>query len=85
MTSNDKTKAFLGEDPMTESALDLVSNIMNIDRDDSSRVLRNMWLLVHGIATLEATEKMNFSEEELSDILSTTFSALKTQMEVENK
>ena len=73
MTSGDKVKELPNKDPITDEAWDIVSGIMNGDRDEGSRLLRNMWLLVHGISTLEATGKMSFTDEEIGEVLSESF------------
>ena len=85
MTADGKIKELPCEDPITPEACGIASEIMNGNRDDGSRLLKNMWLVVHGIATLEATGKMSFSDEEMSEILSETFVALKMKIEGENK
>ncbi len=72
-------------DPNYKDVLDVASGIMSGNSNSGECILRNMWLLVHGIATLEVTGKMSFSEDELSEILSSTFLGLKMQMEGENK
>lgn len=71
-------------DPNYNDVLDIASKIMNGNNNNGEFILRNMWLIVHGIATLEVTGKMSFSDDEISEILSTTFLSLKTQMERRN-
>lgn len=85
MTANDKVKELPAEDPVASEAWNVVSDIMSGNRDEGSRLLKNMWLIVHGIATLEATGKMSFNDDELSEILSETFGALKMKMEMEGE
>ena len=85
MTAGEKVKELPDKDPISDEAWNIASNIMNGDRDEGSRLLFDMWIFVHGIASLEATGKKNFTEDELSDILSEVFLALKSKMEGENK
>ena len=85
MRADDKVKELPREDPIAADAWDVVTEIMHGDRDEGARLLRSMWLLVHGIATLEATGKMSFSDDEMGEILSYTFAALKDKTEGENK
>lgn len=76
------TESVLGlsnTDPSTAPALDMASKILSGNTTGAEKLLRDMWIVVHGIATLEATGKYSFSDEEKSQILSTIFSGLKTQ------
>ena len=84
MTADSKIKELPGKDPITPEACEIASDIMNGNTGDGSRLLKNMWLVVHGIAALEATGKMSFSDEEMSEILSETFVALKMKIEGES-
>lgn len=68
-------------DPNIDVALDMASNILKGNTSGGEKLLRDMWIVVHGIATLEATGKMSFSEEETGDILSNIFLGLKKQYE----
>ena len=83
MTADDKVKELPSKDPVVDEAWSIAANIMNGDRDEGGRMLQTMWILVHGIATLEATGKMNFTDEEIGNVLSKVFFALKSKMEGE--
>ena len=66
-------------DPNTAAALNMASNTLNGNADSGEKLLMNMWVVVHGIATLEATGKYSFSDDEIGEILSTIFLGLKKQ------
>lgn len=80
MTATENVIGLPDEDKNTSIASGFASAILNCNADDGSRALRNMWIVVHGIATLEATGKMSFSDDEMSSILTDIFQALKTRI-----
>ena len=43
-----------------------------------------MWIFTHGIATLVATDTINFSDEDISNLLTSQYKAL-MKLEGENK
>ena len=85
MTADENIVGLPDKDSNTAIVGSVAAEIMNGSQDDGSRILKNMWLIAHGIATLEATGKMSFSEDELSEILSETFLGLKKQIMREDK
>ena len=80
MTATENVIGLPKEDKNTCIAIGFATAMLNGNAEDGSRALRNMWIVVHGIATLEATGKMSFSDDEISCILSDIFQALKTNM-----
>ena len=42
-------------DPNTAPALDIASSILSGNKSGGEKLLRDMWIVVHGIATLEST------------------------------
>ena len=80
MTADEKIVGLPKEDKNGVIALGIASGIMDGDKKDGSHMLRNMWVMVHGIATLEATGKLSFTEREISQMLSQTFMGLKNQI-----
>ena len=80
MRPTDSIVGISSTDPNTKTALNIAADIMSGNSDDGHRLLKDMWLVVHGIATLEATGKASFTEEELSETLSEIFMALKNHM-----
>ena len=84
MTADENIVGLPDKDPNAATVGYITTEIMNGNKDNGSRILENMWLITHGIATLEATGKMSFSDEELSRILSETFMGLKKQIMEEN-
>lgn len=53
-----------------------VAERYKIDHADARKFHLMMWLVVHGIATQIATEYLNLSEADVSDILTESFTAL---------
>ena len=72
-------------DPNYEDVLGIASKIMNGNSEDGQNILQSMWIIVHGIATLEVTGKMSFTEEEANRITSEAFLALKLLKEKTNE
>lgn len=66
-------------DPNMGAVLNIASDIMRGNKDNGQRLLRDMWIVTHGIATLEATGKLSFSDEEIGNTLSEIFLGLKNQ------
>ncbi|MBQ8850309.1 MAG: TetR/AcrR family transcriptional regulator [Clostridia bacterium] len=85
MTADDKVIGVPKKDPKYGAAFDIASNIMNGNQDEGSRILKSMWIFVHGIASLEATGKTTFDEFEVNDMLSDVFWGLKNQLKSEEK
>ena len=56
---------------------DIASEMLNGDRDAGEKMLFDMWIFVHGIATLSVTGKKKFSDEEIGEVLSSVFKRLK--------
>lgn len=56
-----------------------VAERYNISFETAKKFHLIMWVVVHGIATQIATEYLTLSEEDVSDILSTTFKAFFAQ------
>ena len=59
-------------------SIDLVaSSVMGGSVEEGQRVLREMWIFVHGIATMIVLGTMDFNEEEISEMLTDVFSGLR--------
>ena len=56
-----------------------VAERFNISFETAKKFHLIMWVIVHGIATQIATEYLTLSEEDVSDILSTSFKAFFAQ------
>ncbi len=80
MTADENVIGLPDNDPNTAVVGSIAAQIMNGNQDEGSRIFKNMWLITHGIATLEATGKLSFSDDELNEILSETFLGLKKQI-----
>ena len=59
------------------SMIALVQNNLGVSREQAEKIHLQMWIYVHGIATMAATGYHDFSEEEASDILTDAFNGIK--------
>lgn len=64
------------EDAAFDAISRKVAEMYKIDYADARKFHLMMWLVVHGIATQIATEYLNLSEADVSDILTESFTAL---------
>lgn len=80
MTPTDKVAGLSATDPNYDRVHGIVANILNGNGGAAEDMFKTMWLLVHGIAVLQVTGKISFSEEEVSGMLSRTFKGLKATM-----
>ncbi len=83
MMPTDKVAYLSDVDPNRKTVLDITTNIMNGNNDKGETILKNMWIFVHGIASLEVTGKMHFSDEEISKMMSETFLGLRSVVKEE--
>ncbi len=59
-------------------SIDLVaSSVMGGSVEEGQRVLREMWIFVHGIATMIVLGTMDFNEDEIGEMLTDVFSGLR--------
>ncbi len=56
-----------------EKILSVIQNDFHIDYEQAQRLYFNMWVYVHGIATLCATNVCSFTMDEVSEMLGTAF------------
>ena len=59
-----------------QEIIKIVKNSTNLVDDDSKSFHMKMWIFTHGIATLVATKTINFSDQEIEDLLTKEFQAL---------
>ena len=59
-----------------QEIIKIVKNSTNLVDDDSKSLHMTMWIFTHGIATLVATKTINFSDQEIEDLLTKEFQAL---------
>ena len=72
-------------DPNYDRVHGILSLSLNGNAEGAERMFREMWLYVHGIATLAVTGKTEFSDEEISKMTSRVFLSLKNQLLAEEK
>lgn len=59
-----------------QEIIKIVKNSTNLVDDKSKSLHMKMWIFTHGIATLVATKTINFSDQEIEDLLTKEFQAL---------
>ena len=77
MTPTEKIAGLSDTDPNTARVTDIAAGMLEGDRDAGGRLLFEMWIFVHGIATLSVTGKKKFTKEERSELTSSVFKRLK--------
>lgn len=73
------------EDAAFDAISRKVAERYKIDYADARKFHLMMWLVVHGIATQIATEYLNLSEADVSDILTESFTALSARFANKNQ
>lgn len=73
------------EDAAFDAISQEVAERYKIDYADARKFHLMMWLVVHGIATQIATEYLNLSEADVSDILTESFTALSARFANKNQ
>ena len=73
------------EDAAFDAISQKVAERYKIDYADARKFHLMMWLVVHGIATQIATEYLNLSEADVSDILTESFTALSARFANKNQ
>ena len=72
------------EDPSYELVISALMERVSLSREQAKEFHLNMWIYVHGLAVMVATEYMNFTAEELSSMLSGQFMAMKALYDSKN-
>lgn len=68
------------EDPTHHQVVDIASHASGLDPEKVGRLYQEMWVFVHGIATLIITGVMEFREDEISTMLSDVFLGVKWKL-----
>lgn len=68
------------EDPTHHQVVDIASHASGLDPEKVERLYQEMWVFVHGIATLIITGVMEFREDEISTMLSDVFLGVKWKL-----
>lgn len=68
------------EDPTHHQVVDIASHASGLDPEKAGRLYQEMWVFVHGIATLIITGVMEFREDEISTMLSDVFLGVKWKL-----
>lgn len=68
------------EDHTRHQVVDIASHASGLDPEKVGRLYQEMWVFVHGIATLIITGVMEFREDEISTMLSDVFLGVKWKL-----
>ena len=66
-------------DPTHDTVAMFAQKASGASTDRSEEIYREMWIFVHGIATLTVTGTVSFTDEEISKMVSDVFTGLKSQ------
>lgn len=80
MTDPRSLETPLLEDPTHHQVVDIASHASGPDPEKVGRLYQEMWVFVHGIATLIITGVMEFREDEISTMLSDVFLGVKWKL-----
>ena len=62
-----------------------VKDLYDLNDDEALGLYQNIWIYTHGIATLCATKVCNFTEEEVSRMLTEVFTGLLIKIKKDEK
>lgn len=79
MTPKELVKFLPENDPNYDAVNQCAANAVGGDLTGGERIYREMWIFVHGIATMIVNGTNTWSDEEISAMSSEVFSALKQQ------
>lgn len=65
--------------------LNKVISSTGFSSDDSEKIYFYLWVFVHGVATMIATNTVKFTDEQIDDLLSTSYLAMIEKINKENK
>ena len=75
-TGEDKTHDF----DEIENLIEIIGNNLSISKLDAKRLHLEMWIFVHGIATMLVTGTADYTEEEISCMLTDAYKGLSSQV-----
>ena len=71
--------------PLINEVLNKAMSSTGFSSDDSEKIYFYLWIFVHGVATMIATNTVKFTDEQIDDILTTSYLAMKDRINKENK
>lgn len=83
MTSRDKAAALPAADPNSPRVTDAAAAASGLSRENVKKLYLEMWIFVHGIAVMLATKVVDFTEEEISRMLTDAFIGIKNKLKGE--
>ena len=72
-------------DPVTENVLELLQNDAGFTLEQANRFHLEMWIFVHGIATMFATSFLSLDMDTVSGLISDAFVGLKKRYNIEGE
>lgn len=81
----DSDNVLSGIDDFYDIILNTVVNQYGVDRETAKSIYLHLWIYSHGIASLIATNVCNFTQEEVSNLLSDVGAAIIKKIITENK
>ena len=83
MTSHDKAAALPAADPNSPRVADAAEAASGLSREKVKKLYLEMWIFTHGIAVMLATKIADFTEEEISSMLTDAFMGIKNKLKGE--
>lgn len=68
----------------SNAIIEMIAAQTQLTEENARKLLRNIWLLTHGIATMIAYNEVSYSETEILEILGTGFKGFQTQLKEKN-
>ncbi|MBQ9086525.1 MAG: TetR/AcrR family transcriptional regulator [Clostridia bacterium] len=85
MTSHQKVPLLPSEDPNYADVSRIASVASGLLGEEGKRMYREMWIFVHGIATMVVTGVMDFCEKEIGEMLTDVFQGLRGRFQEPKK
>ena len=85
MSGNNNDRDILSSHAAIPYVLDVLEKTENITGSQARAVFEEMWMLVHGIATMIATETAQFSEDKIQQMLTDVYRGLITNLSTARK
>jgi len=79
------SEAFLGFSEQTEPLITMIRKNLGLDRKKALEMHLQMWIYVHGIASMIATNYLQFDMEDVSRLLTDAYQGLRTQYVAKSK
>lgn len=82
----DRTKEMINDsDAITENVISIIQNTIGLSKEQARRFHLEMWIYVHGIATILATSYLPLEWEDISSMVTDAYEGLKKRYVIKEK